>query len=198
MAPVAHSAVWEASCAVQQRLLVAIARLASLGGSDLESGDLSRLEGLITDMERPRKCLLGPCKPDLLIAGDDTSDTSSEVSFASDDAPNLESVIGIPLARSEEEVVNTQEFRLEAAYLDCGQAPLATPLYSSDCASFAAWSLGQEAQHLATTVEVDVIIPNGHVEGVPLALEYAGCLYQVAVPVECAPGSTFRVPLLVA
>merc|ERR1711924_384103 len=54
------------------------------------------------------------------------------------------------------------------------------------------------AQHLSSTVEVDVLIPDNHVEGTSLRIEYAGQWYEVPVPVECAPRGTLRVPLLVS
>merc|ERR1719498_1841795 len=56
----------------------------------------------------------------------------------------------------------------------------------------------QAAQSLSATAEIDVLIPDGHTQGAHLTIGYAGQLYEVAVPVECFPGSTFRVPLLVS
>jgi len=62
MAPFGQSAISHSSCAAQQRLMGAIARLASLTASELESDDLSRLEDLISEFECPRHvprhCLL--------------------------------------------------------------------------------------------------------------------------------------------
>jgi len=198
MAAVGQCAVFESSCAVQQRLLHAISRLAALGGRDLESADISRLEAVITELEHPRKGLLEFYGTDLGMPFD-VYDTSSEVSWASDD-PALQSMLDNAMNRYPELSQVPVPLTSNCSVLQTAKENAPPIAWSSDCCPLPEplkpWEV--EPEPLPTTAEVDVWVPESHVMGGHVTIEYAGLFYQVEIPVEYTPGSVFRVPLLVS
>jgi len=231
MSSIRPSPIEEASCGTQQRLFQVIGRLASLASHDLESADLSRLEALITQLERSSKrCLEDTCSgfqaqmricewiesmslSTMPLEGD-ASDTSSRVSWTSDEsAQDTATKAGLAwqahamspslhLTSVDTWVKDVQQIRELMSPRDLddirGAAPsLNTPMLDPRNSASQSASLPHNMQTRPATVEVDVLLPDGHVEGTCLTIGYAGQLYEIAAPVHCVPGGTFRVPLLV-
>eukprot|EP00928_Gymnodinium_smaydae_P069918 TRINITY_DN5377_c0_g1_i1.p1 TRINITY_DN5377_c0_g1~~TRINITY_DN5377_c0_g1_i1.p1 ORF type:complete len:250 (-),score=28.41 TRINITY_DN5377_c0_g1_i1:156-809(-) len=199
----------------QQRLLIAISRLAALGDRTIPEADLSCLEALAARMERKSMASVqGPVptaeKPRDVVLQDDTdSATGSDVSYVSDDHgvdeqsesgafgalpkndAGLESKAspGDSSLKSREQ---TNESRIDMASS------------RSNCKESDERPRESDASHLtrrsnkaddARSVDVDITVPSGVSEGQHLTVDFAGAQYDVVVPIGCQPGSTFRMAL---
>jgi len=199
--------VWEASCATQQRILQAISRLAALASSTLDSADLSRLEAAISQLETPQSEILDmfsplhghchmhsprPATPSTCEG--DFSDACSKVSLEDSLQSTLSSMSCMARPHPLYPPPHDGAFHQDHRPVDISEVGLS--LHESSSLHEQASRLQYES-HGHYTAEIDVMIPQGHIEGSLVTVGYAGQLYEVAVPLNGTPGNTFRVPLLV-
>lgn len=203
------------ACAGQQRLLRVISRLSALGNRELPGETLARLEAVVSELESPAGLFTGLRKRDLYIglgARDCISDTSSELSWASDlsaaraiDRSPLRELMGEALTPSfglqRWEAWKTPQ---EVHYEDSNETPEWTggaavpqPCFPEDSSlRYALAEVAPPIAQAAPTVDIDVVVPHGVAEGWQMPVDYAGLRYEVTVPPGYTVGSTFRVTIL--
>eukprot|EP00928_Gymnodinium_smaydae_P069920 TRINITY_DN5377_c0_g2_i2.p1 TRINITY_DN5377_c0_g2~~TRINITY_DN5377_c0_g2_i2.p1 ORF type:complete len:247 (-),score=25.39 TRINITY_DN5377_c0_g2_i2:282-935(-) len=200
----------------QQRLLIAISRLAALGDRTIPEADLSCLEALTARMERRSTAGVNGFRPtaekprDLVLQDDTDSDTGSDVSWASDDhgaddqadsvafgaLPTMDGFLASETSPGDLSLTSREQMNdscIDMANIHANCTVRDGHPCEPDVSNLTRPSCIVDD---ACSVDVDIVVPSGVSEGQHLSVDFAGSQYDVVVPAGCMPGSTFRMALL--